>query len=70
MKWKYRAIKSDLGYNIEKKWEKEDWTMEYWFLWPNNKRILNKTYARTFYTEDDARWALVLMKIKDAKNAG
>ena len=67
MKRKYRIPRTDLGYNIAKKLEKEDWTMEYWFLWPNNKRILNKTYARTFYTEDDAIAVLDLMKIKDGK---
>lgn len=67
MKWKYRAIRTDLGYNIAKKKEKSDWTMEFWFLWANKKRILNKTYAKIFYTEEDAKDALVLMKVKDAK---
>jgi len=41
--------------------------MECWFLWPNNNRVLEPKYARTFYTEDDAKWALVVSKRGDAK---
>lgn len=67
--WKYRIPVTDLGYNICKKKENEDWTMEYWFLWPHNNWILDKSYAKTFYTEDDARDALVLIKIRDGKES-
>jgi len=43
--------------------------MECWFLWPNNKWGLEPKYAKTFYTEDDVKWALVVIKAKDVKDA-
>ena len=69
MKWKrqYRIARTDLGYKICKRKEKENWTMEYWFLWPNNNRVLEPKYAKTFYSEDDAKGNLVIIKLKDAK---
>lgn len=66
---KYRIARTDLGYNICKKKENENWTMEYWFLWPKNTWILDKSYAKTFYTESDAGGALSIMKTRDAKKA-
>lgn len=68
MKRKYRCARTNIGYHICKKKENVDWTMEYWFLWPHNKWILDIAYAKIFYTEDDARDALVLMKIRDGKD--
>lgn len=65
-KRKYRIARTDLGYKIVKKRENENWTKECWFLWPNN-RILEPKYAKTFYTEDDARSILILIQRKDAK---
>ena len=66
-KRKYRIARTDLGYKIVKKRENENWTKECWFLWPNNNRILEPKYAKTFYTEDDARSILVLIQRRDAK---
>lgn len=37
------------------------------FLDWKDKRVLNKSYARTFYHREDAVAALVLMKTKDGK---
>lgn len=68
-KRKYRIARTDLGYKIVKKRENENWTKECWFLWPNYKRGLEPRYAKTFYTEDDAREALVIIKAKDGKGA-
>ena len=60
----YRIIKSDLWYNIYKKLEKNGY-MSLWFLWPENKWVLNKSHAKTFYHREDAESALILSKIKD-----
>lgn len=68
MKRKYRIVRTNLGYNIVKKKENENWTMELWFLWPHNMWTLRKDHARTLYTEDDARDVLVLVRRKDGKD--
>lgn len=60
----YRIIKSDLWFNIYKKLEKNGY-MSLWFLWADNKRVLNKDHARTFYHREDAESALILSKVKD-----
>ena len=39
------------------------------FLWPDGKWVLDKTYAKTFYTKDDAISNLSLVKYKDGKEA-
>lgn len=66
-KRQYRIARTDLGYKICKRKEKENWTMECWFLWPNNNRVLEPKYAKTFYSEDDAKGNLVIIKLKDGK---
>ena len=43
--------------------------MSLWFLWPEGKWVLDKTYAKTFYTKDDAISNLSLVKYKDGKEA-
>ena len=53
---------------IYKKREK-DWFISVWFLDWKNKWTLNKQYARTFYNRESAVSALVVIKIKDEKNA-
>lgn len=63
----YKIVKSDLGWNIYKKLEK-DWKLSIWFLGWDGKRILNKSYAKTFYHREDALAALVITKTKDGKN--
>ena len=60
----YRIIKSDLWFNIYKKLEKNGY-ISLWFLWPDEKRVLNKDHARTFYHRGDAESALILTKVKD-----
>lgn len=65
----YKIIKSILWYNIYKKREK-DGLISLWFLWPQGKWILDKTYAKTFYNEEDAIAALVICKYNDGKDAG
>ena len=60
----YKIIRSDLWFNIYKKLEKNGY-MSLWFLWPDNKWILNKNHARTFYHREDAVSALVIMKHRD-----
>lgn len=62
----YRIIKNMLWFNVYKKQEK-DWMMHLWFLWPNNKRVIDKDHSKTFYTLDDAISNLSLMKYKDGK---
>jgi hypothetical protein len=60
----YRIIKSDLWFNIYKKLDKNGY-ISLWFLWPDEKRVLNKDHARTFYHRWDAESALILAKVKD-----
>lgn len=60
----YRIIKSDLWFNIYKKLDKNGY-ISLWFLWPDEKRVLNKDHAKTFYHKGDAESALILSKIKD-----
>lgn len=64
----YKIIKNDLGWMIYKKREK-DWFISVWFLDWRNKWTLRKEYGRTFYNRESAVSALVVIKIKDEKNA-
>jgi hypothetical protein len=64
----YKIVKSDLGRNIYKKREK-DWKISLRFLGWNNKRVLNKSYAKTFYHREDALAALVIVKMKNEKKS-
>ena len=64
MKREYRIVKSDLGYNIYKKRER-NWIMQLWFLHHDNKRWLKKDYARTFYHKEDALSVLIIMRRRD-----
>ena len=57
----YKIYKTDLGYGIYKKREVEG-RISLWFLGWDNKRILNKDHARTFYHREDAVGALVVMR--------
>lgn len=67
--WEYKIVRSNLWWQIYKKQEK-NWFIQIWFLYPQDKRGLNKDYARTFYHREDALSALVIMKTKDGKDAG
>lgn len=64
----YKIVKSDLGRNIYKKREK-DWKISLRFLGWDNKWILNKSYAKTFYHREDALAALVIVKMKNEKKS-
>ena len=55
----YRIIKSTLGYNIIKERD-----AEIWFL-GSRQRVLEKRYAKIFYTQQDAINNLPLVRIKD-----
>lgn len=66
--WEYKIYKTDLGYGIYKKREK-NWIIQLWFLCAENKRKLDKRSARTFYHKEDAESALVIIKTKDKKDA-
>ena len=63
----YKIFRTDLGFWIYKKLERENWTISIWFLDWKDKWVLNRDYARTFYHREDAASALVIMKHKDAK---
>lgn len=58
-KREYRIINSTLGYNIIRERE-----AEIWFLGAN-RWVLEKKYAKTFYTQQDAINNLPLVRIKD-----
>ena len=60
----YRIIRTDLGYNIYKKLEKNGY-ISLRFLGSNNKRVLNKDAAKIFYHRETALSALVVIKAKD-----
>lgn len=64
----YKIYKTDLGYGIYKKREK-DWFISVWFLDTKGKRCLNKDYARVFFHREDAVSALSIVKVKDGKDA-
>lgn len=64
----YRIYKSDLGYGIYKKLEK-DGRLSLWFLGSNEQWTLRKDFAKTFYHRDDAAAALVIMKHKDEQKS-
>ena len=66
--WEYKIVKSDLGRNIYKKKEK-DWLIHIRFLYHHDRRWLNKARARTFYHKEDALSTLIIMKVKDGKDA-
>lgn len=60
----YRIIRTDLGYNIYKKLEK-NWYVSLRFLGSNNKWVLNKDAAKIFYHREDAVSNLVIVKHRD-----
>ena len=64
----YKIVKSDLGRNIYKKREK-DWKISLVYLGWDNRRVLNKSYAKIFYHREDALAALVIVKRKDEKKS-
>ena len=66
--WEYKIFKSDLGYGIYKKLEK-DGRISLWFLGWDGKRVLRKDFARTFYHREDAVSNLVVMKAKDEQKS-
>ena len=66
--WEYKIFKSDLGYGIYKKLEK-DGRISLWFLGWDGKRVLRKYFARTFYHREDAVSNLVVMKAKDEQKS-
>ena len=64
----YRIYKTWLWYAIYRK--KHEWKiLMLQFLNGDNTRSTNKTTAKTFYHEEDAVSALVLMKHKDEKKS-
>lgn len=69
----YRIYKTDLGFGIYKKREIEVWEwktkISLRFLGWDDKRVLNKSHAKTFYHREDAEWALIIMRTKDGKEA-
>ena len=67
MKREYRITRNTLGYIIYKKRE-IDGMMELYFLGPKDKRIVYKDAAKTYYNKEDALSALVINKVRDAKN--
>lgn len=64
----YKIYKTDLGYWIYKKREK-DWMLSMRFLDTKGKWTLKKDYARTFFHREDAVSALSIIKVKDGKDA-
>lgn len=63
MKREYKITRSDLGYNIYRKKELEDWTIRLEWL-QRNSYTLNRDFARTFYHLDDAISNLQIAKAK------
>lgn len=73
MRWmkgerQYRIVKSNLGFQIYKKIEKNGF-LSLWFLGSENKWVLNRNCAKTFYHREDALSVLQIMKAKDGKDA-
>lgn len=64
----YKIYKTDLWFWIYKKREKDGF-ISVWFLGWDNKRVLRKDFARTFYHRDDAVSNLALIKMKDGKKS-
>ena len=62
----YKIFKTDLGFWIYKKREK-DWLISMRFLDWKDKWTLRRDFARTFYHREDAVSALVTIKAKDGK---
>lgn len=63
----YKITKSTLWRIIYKKRQK-DKMIYVWFLWARG-RVLDKTFAKIFYNEEDAISALVINKMRDGKDA-
>ena len=63
MKREYRLAKNPLGFNVYKRKDEEEYT-SIWFLWQQEKRVLNRNQAKLFYNKEDAFSALVLAKFK------
>ena len=64
----YKIARCDLWFNIYRKRE-QNWLISLWFLWPNDKRVLRKEFAKVYYHKEDALSALVIVKRKDEKDA-
>ena len=64
--WEYKILQSDIGYKIYKKKEC-DWIMSMWFLWPENKWVLNTNCWKLYYHKEDALAALTLARFTDRK---
>lgn len=64
----YKIYKTDLGFWIYKKREKDNF-ISIWFLDWKGKWCLNKSYARIFYHREDAIAALSIIKRKDGKES-
>lgn len=65
--WEYKIVKSDLWFNIYKKKEKNGLLYIRFLSW-DGKRVLNKSYARTFYHREDALSTLATIKYRDGKD--
>lgn len=62
-KREYKITKSNLGYNVYRKKELEDWTIRLERLQRDNY-TLHREFARTFYHLDDAVSNLTLARIQ------
>ena len=63
MEWEYKITKSDLGYNVYRKQELENWMLRLERL-QRDTYTLNREFARTFYTIWDAESALIVARRK------
>ena len=63
----YKIAKSNLGYNVYRRKE-EDWFLYMEWL-QKESYTLNKEYARTFYTLEDATNAFIIAKAKWEKRS-
>lgn len=66
--WEYKIFKTDLGWSICKKRER-NWMTQLWFLYSNNIWGLDKKCAKTFFNREDAVSNLVISKVKWEKDA-
>lgn len=65
VKWKryYYITRCDLGYNIYRYKEEENWTVRMEWLM-NNWYTMNKNYAKVFYNESDVESAFTIARAK------
>lgn len=62
----YKILQWDMWYKIYKKKEL-DWIMSMWFLWPENKWVLDSNSAKLYYHKDDVLAALTFARFTDGK---